>query len=251
MNTRVLITGASSGLGAGMAKAFAARGCDLVLTARRLELLEKVKAEIEQQSPGRRVLMHQLDVTDHDAVFEVFAKSAAEMGGLDRIVVNAGIGKGGRVGSGRFAANRDTALTNFIAGIAQCEAAMELFYRQGTGHLVVMSSVTAGRGLPGPMNVYAATKAALAHLAEGIRSDVKAKQVPIKVSTIRPGYIESEMQDRTGKRHPLLVEASAGAASLVRAIEREVEDACVPWWPWTFFELVLRFAPDSLVKRIL
>lgn len=251
MNTRVLITGASSGLGAGMAKAFAERGCDLVLTARRLELLEKVKSEIEQKSPRTRVTMHQLDVNDHDAVFEVFAKSAAEMGGLDRIVVNAGIGKGGRIGSGRFAANRDTVLTNFVAGLAQCEAAMEIFYRQGSGHLVLMSSVTAVRGLPGPMNVYAATKAALAHLAEGIRSDVKAKKVPIKVSTIRPGYIESEMQDRTGRRHPLLVEAATGAEALVRDIEREVKDACVPWWPWTFFASVLRFAPDSLVKSIL
>jgi NADP-dependent 3-hydroxy acid dehydrogenase YdfG len=247
----VLITGASSGLGAGMAKAFAAHGCDLFLTARRVDLLEQVKSEIERTSPRARVVVHPLDVTDHDAVFDVFAKAAAELGGLDRIVVNAGIGKGARVGSGRFAANRDTAVTNFVAGIAQCEAAMEQFYRQGNGHLVVMSSVTARRGLPGPMNVYAATKAALAHLAEGIRADIKAKKLPIKVSTIRPGYIESEMQDRTRRRHPLLVDAATGAEALVATIESEVKDACVPWWPWTFFELVLRFAPHPLLKRIL
>lgn len=248
---RVLITGASSGLGAGMAKVFGSRGCDLVLTARRTERLAEIRDEILRKSPEARVLVQELDVTDRDAVHEVFNRAADEFCGLDRVVVNAGVGKGRVLGSGRATANRDTVMTNLVAGLAQCESAMELFYRQGFGHLVVMSSVTAARGMPGPMNAYAASKVALAHIAEGIRFDVAESKLPIRVSTLRPGYIDSEMHARTGRRHPLLVDGDIGARALVRAIENEVTDACVPWWPWQAFSLVLKYAPKSIVRRII
>jgi hypothetical protein len=156
----VLITGASAGLGAGMARIFAARGADLAITARRLDRLDELRAALAAEHPDRTVATYALDVTDHDAVFATFDTAAERLGHLDRIVVNAGLGKGSTLGAGRFGGNRDTALTNFVGGIAQCEAAMRVLYRQGRGQLVVISSVVAARGLPGPMNVYAASKAA-------------------------------------------------------------------------------------------
>lgn len=91
---RILITGASSGLGAGMARAFAAKGRDLALCARRVDRLEGLKAELTQRYPSISVAVAELDVDDHDRVPEVFAALAAELGGLDRVIVNAGIGKG-------------------------------------------------------------------------------------------------------------------------------------------------------------
>ncbi|MCM3920357.1 MULTISPECIES: SDR family oxidoreductase [Frankia] len=250
MSESVLITGASAGLGAGMARIFAARGADLAITARRLDRLNELRTAVVTEHPGRTVATYALDVNDHDAVFEAFEAAAQHLGHLDRIIVNAGLGKGSAVGAGHLRGNRDTALTNFVGGIAQCEAAMRILYRQGRGQLVVISSVVAARGMPGPMNVYAASKVALTHLAEGIRGDVRAKGLPITVSTIRPGYIDSEMQSRSGRRHPLLMDADVGCTAMVDAIQREVRDACVPRWPWTAFAAGLKVLPMSVVRRM-
>lgn len=167
----ILITGASSGLGEGMARIFAAQGRNLALTSRRVDRLEKLCSELLADHPGIDVVVHPLDVNDHDEVFRVFGACRDDLGGLDRVIVNAGLGKGGRIGTGKFDANRETAMTNFVAALAQCEAAMEIFYAAGAGHLVVVSSVSAFRGMRGSMTTYAATKSGIATLAEGIRSD--------------------------------------------------------------------------------
>ena len=178
MRKNVLITGASSGLGAGMARILAAKGHHLALTARRVDRLEALKAEIEAAHPDVEVVVHALDVNDHDQVFAVFKQAIRDLGGLDRVIVNAGLGKGGRIGTGKFYANKQTAETNFVAALAQCEAAMEHFYERNAGHLVVISSMSAMRGLPSTITTYAATKAGVAHLAEGIRSDLIRQQGP-------------------------------------------------------------------------
>ncbi|NUT46153.1 MAG: SDR family oxidoreductase [Saccharothrix sp.] len=243
----ILITGASAGLGAEMARRFAAMGRDLALCARRADRLDALRAELTAADPGIRVATRALDVTDHDAVFDVVRSFAEELGGLDRVVVNAGIGKGRPIGTGGFHANRRTAETNFVAALAQCEAAMEVFYRQGHGHLVLISSVSAVRGMPGSMTTYAATKAAVSSLAEGLRADTLG--TPIAVSAILPGYIRSEMNPE--QRAPLLVDTAVGVRAMVRAIEREVADACVPAWPWRVLAPVIRHAPLRLIKRAL
>ncbi len=106
MRKTILITGASSGLGAEMARQFAARGHDLALAARRTDRLEQLKAEIVAAHPEVRVEVRALDVDDHDAVFEVFRAFRTDFGSIDRVVVNAGLGKGAPLGTGRFDANR-------------------------------------------------------------------------------------------------------------------------------------------------
>ncbi len=94
MTTTILITGASSGLGAEMARQFADRGYDLALCARRTDRLDELAAEILAVHPDRRIEVRALDVNDHDAVFTVFRDFAATFGRLDRVVVNAGLGQG-------------------------------------------------------------------------------------------------------------------------------------------------------------
>ena len=248
LRKRILITGASSGLGAEMARQFAATGHDLALCARRLDRLEELRASVVATHPGVRVLVRELDVNDHDAVFAVFDSAADELGGLDRVIVNAGLGKGARIGTGRFDANRATAMTNFVAALAQCEAAMAHFRAVKAGHLVVISSMSAMRGLPRTLTTYAASKAGIAALAEGIRADVQGS--PIKVTTIFPGYIRSEMNDQVSGTSPLMVDTDKGVRSIVRAIEREPARASVPPWPWVPRGFVLRHAPLGLVRRL-
>ena len=246
MRKNILIIGASTGLGEGMAREWAAKGCNLALCARRADKLEALQRELQQAHPDIRVLVRGLDVCDYDQVFEVFRGFRDELGSLDRVVVNAGIGSSQPIGRGHFAANRHTAETNFIAAIAQSEAAMEIFREQNSGHLVLMSSVSGVRGFRGPLNVYAATKAAVASLAEGLQLDTKGK--PINVSNIMPGYILTDI-NRDTKSAPFRVDLETGVKALVKAIESEKRRAYVPWWPWTPLSYVLKALPFEVFSR--
>lgn len=248
MRETILITGASSGLGAGMARLYAARGHQLALCARRTDRLEALAAELAAAYPHVRVRVKPLDVNDHVSVFRVFREFAEEYGGLDRVIVNAGLGKGAAIGTGHFEANKQTVQTNAIGALAQCEAAVELFRGGGGGHLVVVSSVSARRGSRGALTTYAATKAFAASLAEGIRSDVM--DLPIVVTTIFPGYIASEMTARAG-RTPFLVDTETGCRAMVEAIEREPAEVTVPTWPWRPLSLAMRVLPLRVVRRLM
>lgn len=249
MAKTILITGASSGLGAEMARQFAAKGYDLALCARRLERLEELRAEIAAAHPERRVEVRALDVTDDDQVFAVFRAFAEDFGTLDRIVINAGLGKGAPLGTGRYDANRETAMTNFVAALAQSEAAMEIFRAQNAGHFVMVSSMSAMRGMPKALTTYAATKAGVAHLAEGLRTELYGK--PIKVTVLYPGYIRSEMNDKVEQSTPLMASTEKGVRAMVSAIEREVADACVPPLPWAPMSVVMKHAPLPILKRLI
>lgn len=244
----ILITGASSGLGAEMARQFAARGHDLALCARRTDRLQELKAELDGRHPGQRFEVRALDVNDHDQVFEVFAAFRADFGTIDRVVVNAGLGKGAPIGTGRFAANRETAVTNFVGALAQTEAAMEIFRAQNAGHLVMISSMSAMRGMPKTVTTYAATKAGVAHLAEGLRAELMG--TPIKVSVIYPGYIRSEMNEGV-ENAPFMVSTRRGVAAIVDAVEKERARAQVPAWPWVPVGAALRHLPLPVVRRLL
>ena len=243
----ILITGASSGLGAEMARQFAALGYDLAVTARRVERLEALRAEITSAHPGARVEVAALDVTDADALMRVFAVLDARLGGLDRVVVNAGLGKGAAIGTGRFDANRETIMTNVVGALAQMEAAMALFRERGAGHLVVISSMSALRGMRRAMTAYAASKAAVAALAEGLQHENVAG---VDVSIIYPGYIRSEMNEHVTQKTRFMVDTTRGVTAMVEAIEKRVAKAYVPAWPWRAIGPVMKHAPLAVVRRI-
>ena len=245
----VLITGASSGLGAMMARKFAFLGYDLAICARRLERLDALKTELQKQY-GIKVLTKALDVTVYDDVFKIFEEFAGEFGKLDKIIVNAGVGDSRVIGHGRFNINRATAETNFIAALAQCEAAMQIFRHQNSGHLVVISSMSAIRGLPRHLTTYAAAKAGLAHLAEGIRADVLKEKLPIHVSTIYPGYVRTDL-NIGAKYLPFEVEEEEGADVIIKAIEANVQEAFVPLWPWLPIGLGMKYLPLRLITKFL
>jgi short-subunit dehydrogenase len=243
--TNILITGASSGLGARMAHDFAARGRNLALCARRIEQLEQIRTDLLRENPGIKIAIAQLDVTNHEQVFAVFHGLSQELGGLDRVIVNAGVGQGKPIGTGHFDTNLAIANTNFVAALAQCEAAMEIFRARGQGHLVVISSIAGLRGLPG-FQAYSATKAGVAILAEAIRAETLA--TPINVTTIYPGFIESSIGGSDDKK-PFRVSTEKGVRAMVRAIDREPAQAKVPPWPWVPVGFGLRRLPLRLIAK--
>lgn len=238
----VLITGASAGLGAEMARQFAALGYDLALCARRVDRLVKLRDELPTT-----VLVKPLDVTDDGAVRTVFREFAAEFGRVDRVIVNAGLGKGAPLGSGRADANRATAMVNFLGALSQTEAALEIFRAQHGGHLVIISSMSALRGMRKSMTTYAATKAGVAALGEGVR----AERIPgVDVSVVYPGYIRSEMNEHVRQTTPFLVDTPTGVRAMVAAIEKRKPRAYVPAWPWVPIGAAMRVLPLSVVRRM-
>lgn len=243
----IVITGASSGLGEEMARQFAALGYDLGLCARRTERLEALASEIAAAHPGARVVLKALDVNDDDAVFRVFGEFAAEFGTVDRVIINAGLGKGAPLGTGRYAANRETAMTNFVAALAQTEAAMEIFRAQKSGHLVMISSMSALRGMRKTITTYAATKAGVAALAEGLQNE----NVPgVDVSIIYPGYIRSEMNAKVEQKTKFMVDTETGVRAMVDAIEKRKAKAYVPAWPWVPLGQAMKHLPLSVVRKL-
>lgn len=243
----ILITGASSGLGKGMAIEFAKQGCNLALCARRFENLESLRNELLEINANIQVFIRSLDVNDHDAVFDVFNDFKEDMRQVDRVIVNAGMGKGASIGTGYFHANKQTAITNFVSALAQCEAAMAIFRAQNSGHLVTISSISAVRGFRRAMTVYAATKAGLTSMTEGIRMDVM--HTPINVSCIHPGFIRSEINEKVEKV-PFIVDTDVGCRALVKAINKEKANAYVPSWPWALLHWVMRIAPASSIRKM-
>lgn len=247
----ILITGASSGIGKGMALVFAKQGYNLALCARRLENLYELKKELQEINPNISIFIRPLDVVQTEEVFAVFRafqqdfKSVNET--LDRVIVNAGLGKGGSLGKDFAIQNMQTAMTNFCGALNQMEAAMEIFREQNHGHLVAISSMSAFRGYGRSLTVYAATKAGLKSLAEGLRVDVLHK--PITISTIFPGYIQTEMTDALSEPPPFMTSLEKGSRLLVKAINREKANAYVPFWPWHFVKWIMPLMPLRILRK--
>src|SRR5690349_863298 len=229
-----------------MARKFAAKGRDLALCARRTDRLDALRAELVERHPGITVAVAALDVNDHEQVPKVFAELSDELGGIDRIIVNAGIGKGHPLGGGKLWANKATIETNLVAALVQIETAIEMFTAAGGGHLVLISSVLGNKGVPGVKAAYAASKAGVSSLGESLRAEYAGG--PIRVTVLEPGYIESEMTAKAASTL-LLADNESGVKSMVRAIERETGRAVVPAWPWAPLVWLLRRLPPRLTNR--
>ena len=250
--TTILITGASSGLGAEMARQFAARGHDLALCARRTERLDELAAEILAAHPDRRVEVRALDVNDHDAVFAVFRDVAADLrparpGRRQR-----------RPRQGRAARHRplrrqprdrDDQLRR--ARSPRPRRRWRSSAPRAGGHLVMVSSMSAMRGLPKTMTTYAATKAGVAHLGRGPPHRV-LRQARFDFTVLYPGYIASEMNDGVeAAENKMMVSTEKGVAAMVSAIEKKRASACVPPLPWAPLSVVMKHAPLPVFRRLI
>ncbi|WP_026918778.1 SDR family oxidoreductase [Gordonia shandongensis] len=242
---KIIITGASSGLGEGMAREFAARGRSLGLAARRRDRLDQLADELRPQAAAVAVQM--LDVTDVDAVPEAIGALAADLGGVDRIIVNAGLGKGAPIGTGRADANLETVQTNLVGALAQIEAAMAIFRAQNHGHLVLVSSMSAIRGMPKAQAAYSASKAGLSALGQGLQAELAGS--PIAVTVLLPGYIETDIN--RGVRTSMMTDTESGVRAMVAAIEAEKRRAPVPGWPWRPISWALAHLPDAVTARMI
>lgn len=230
-----------------MARTYAERGEDVGLLARRLDRLEALRAELTTCPKAGAVEIGRLDVSDFAAVPVAIGDVVERLGGLDRAIINAGIGKGAPLGTGKAHANLETIQTNLTGALAQAEAVLEVFRAQGRGHLVLISSIAGQRGMPKAQAAYSASKAGLTALGEGLQAEFAGSDITVTV--IKPGFIETDINK--GVKTSMKASLDDGVKALVKAIDREPKEAAVPAWPWMPLGAVLRHAPDELTRRLI
>lgn len=230
-NKVVLITGASSGIGRGLAVELACRGAKLGLVARRRELLDEIVEEI--RAPGRQNSDHSAavvalaaDVQDAASLRNAADRLRAEFGQIDVLIANAGIGvtnDAAELDATKFANVIDV---NVIGAANSVAAVLPEMVQRGSGHLVVISSLAAYRGLP-KSAAYCASKAAVSAMFESLRLDLSPRG--INVTIIHPGFIKTALTADRQARLPWLQELEPAVKKIVRAIERRKKSYAFPW----------------------
>jgi len=194
----VFITGASSGIGAGLAREFAARGASLALAARRKDRLDELKLELEDQ--GGKALTLECDVTQESDQVGAVKTTMDEFGRLDVAVANAGFGVGGRVDKLGIDDFRRQFDTNVFGVLRTINATLPRL-KQSRGTMVLMGSVSGH--LSGPtLAPYSMSKYAVRALAEAMHGELEPQGV--RTVLISPGFVESDIRrvDNKGIVHP-------------------------------------------------
>jgi len=187
-----VITGASSGIGEGIAKVFATNGSHLVLGARRVDRLEALQKELIA-AHGIKVFIHPLDVTSRDSVEKFVSAIPADLKDVDVLVNNAGLALGVKHVFENNLDDIDNMVDVNVKGVLYVlRAFVPGFLERKRGDIVNISSVAGLEGYPGG-SVYCATKHAVQGLTEALRKEVVA--TPIRVSSVCPGLVETEFSE--------------------------------------------------------
>ncbi|HZX27468.1 MAG TPA: SDR family oxidoreductase [Telluria sp.] len=239
MAPRVFITGASSGIGAALARAYAARGAVLGLAARRADLL----AELAAGLPGVHHC-YPLDVNDHAAIAAAADDFVARAGGVDVVVASAGVSHGTLTEEAADLPVFETILaTNVTATVATFAPFIgHMKSQSGPRRLVGIASVAGIRGLPGA-GAYSASKAAVISYCESLRLELAP--AGIDVVTIAPGYIATPMTEKNAYRMPFLMPADRFALRALRAIDAGASYRVIPWQMGVVAR-ILRLLPNWL-----
>ncbi len=193
-NKVVLITGASSGIGAGAARRLAKEGARVALAARRLDLLEGLAAEIN--AGGGQALPIQADVTDTVAIWKMVEETVTRYGRLDVLVNNAGLGVSANVKDIDPALLRLQVAVNLVGLIECAQAALKPMLAQGSGLIINVASLAGFVGSPGS-SVYAATKFGVMGFSDSLRREVHKHGV--LVTTFCPGFVATDFSPRLKK----------------------------------------------------
>jgi NAD(P)-dependent dehydrogenase (short-subunit alcohol dehydrogenase family) len=240
---RALIVGASSGMGAELARQLAREGCQVALVARRAEELNRLAEEINTTASAARVYVQ--DVRQYACVPGLFQQIARELGGLDLVIYAAGVMPRIALDEYDFEKDRLTVETNFLAAIAWLNEAAQRFERAGAGTIVGISSVAGDRGRRG-YPVYGASKAALNAYLEALRNRVGRRGV--RVVTVKPGPVDTPMTQGLDKL-PMLIPVEKAAAAILAAARGGPETVYVPG-AWRPIMWVMRSVPSFLFKKI-
>jgi short-subunit dehydrogenase len=242
-----LILGASSGIGAALARRLVARGYRVALVARRADELATLAADLAAGAENQPIAVtYAQDVADFAAAPDLFARIAAELAPLRLVIYNAGIMPPVTTGAS-FADERAMMETNVIAAMRWLGLAADHLERAGGGTLVGISSVAGDRGRPGN-GAYMASKAALNSYLDSLRFRLAPRGV--HVLTVKPGYVATAMTAGSRTPKPLTISADTAAVAIVRAIQQGKNGiAYVPAY-WRPIMWLIRRLPAAVVARL-
>jgi short-subunit dehydrogenase len=222
MTLRVVITGASSGIGEALAREYARRGAILGLVARRTDALQALRKQLSCTTS-----IYAVDVRDASAMASAAREFVSSYGGADVVIANAGVSAGTLTERAQdhrvFEEILDINLMGMVNTFAPFIASMRNAAR---GTLVGIASVAGFRGLPGS-GAYCASKAGAIAYLESLRVELRSSGVA--VVTISPGYIATPMTRNNPYRMPFLLEPQRAARRMVRSIERRKRHVVIPW----------------------
>jgi short-subunit dehydrogenase len=239
----VFLTGAGSGIGAALARDYAARGATLGLVGRRPGPLETLAATL----PGKHHL-YAADVADRDAMIAAARAFEAASGGADLVIANAGISVGVLTEHYEdLEVFREVLAVNVLGLAHTFHPFIAPMRARRRGKLVGIASVAGLRGLPGS-EAYCASKAAAICYLESLR--VELAPAGIRVLTVLPGFVRTPLTERNPYRMPFLMQADAFARAAARAIDRDRSYAVIPW-QMAFVAKLLRLLPNPLFDRLM
>ncbi len=237
---KVIIVGATSGLGRGIAETYISRGWQVAIAGRRTALLE----EVAGAHPN--VIHDTLDVTDTARCIKVLERLTERLGGLDLLVLSSGVGR--QNAALDFELELPTIETNVRGWTAIADWAYKLFATQGHGHLAAISSIASVRGLA-PAPAYSASKAYQAHYLEALRQRAMASGRPIYVSDIRPGFVDTPLLANP-KQFFWVLPPEKAVRAIVRAIDRRRGVATITC-RWALIAPIMRLLPTRLLAHFI
>jgi len=237
---KILITGASSGIGAELARQYASSNNELILLARREEKLQALKAELLPHAKSIKLLI--ADVT----LFEELQEKMKAIDTLDMVILNAGISLGHNAEITPCKEFKKLYDVNLLANHAILEVLLPKFQAQKSGKIVFISSLASLISMP-TAKAYSSSKRALNAYAEAVR--YKYKKDGIKVITILPGFIRSELTDKNSFHMPFLLDTNEGVRRIVDAIAKEKRFYAFPLRFYLIISL-LNFLPQYLRDKI-
>jgi short-subunit dehydrogenase len=220
----VMITGASSGIGKGLALEIAARGGRLGLVARREDLLNEIVDEIAKRN-GTAIAVS-ADVRDANAMQQAADRLRGELGPIDVLIANAGVATTDYVAKLDPQVVADVININVLGAVNTVAAVLPEMVERKSGQLVGIASLAGYRGLP-KSAAYCASKAAVSSFFESLRIDLR--HTGVTVSIIYPGFIKTPLTSGRQAKMPYLMELDYGVKKIVTAIEKRKKSYAFPW----------------------
>lgn len=245
MHHVTVITGASSGIGAELARQLASAGHSVALLARREGALKMLAEEITQS--GGHAEVFSVDVAHQDAVVDAMTKIETQMGPITTLVANAGIGDS--TPAKKFNSDKVERIIRVnLLGVIYCiDCVLPGMLERDHGHIVGIGSLAGYRGLPGSAG-YCASKAGLAALLESLR--IELQTTGVAVTTICPGFVKTPLTERNHHPMPFILELDDATRRIVRAMVKKRTEYAFPW-PLALTVKLARFVPNWIYDRIL
>lgn len=244
MSSRILLVGATDGIGLALASRYLREAWEVGLVGRSPQKLERVTRRLRKEHADARVVGVLCDVTDDRAVPGAFERALAGLGGLDLMVYCAGVRSSGETPGERFAAAAEMLDVNLAGAIHFLELGADHLARTGAGHLAAIGSVAGDWARPRDPS-YGASKAGLHAYLKGLR--VRLRGTGVRVSTIKPGSVDTRMLSGDA---PGAIQPEDAARRIQAGLDAGREVFYVPWW-WRLVSVGLRLTPGWLLRRII